>query len=200
MGGKSAFPAGRFRRSDGVVYHIDFQNAGTGVGDNVAVRDTLDADLDPASIEILAATHDVSAAVQGDKIVWIFEGIALPDSGTDEPGSHGAVDFRVRPKSTAPDGEVIGNVASVFFGEGPPAVTNLVESRIDSPPLLAPIEDQIAVEGTTTQEALSGSDPDSDPLTFKLTQGPSWATVTTTGPASGLLELSPQPGIPARCR
>ena len=89
---------------------------------------------------------------------------------------------------------MIGNVASVFFGGSPPAVTNLVESRIDSPPLLAPIEDQIAVEGTTTQEALSGSDPDSDPLLFQLAQGPSWATVTTTGPASGLLELSPQPG------
>lgn len=48
----------------------------------------------------------------------------LPDSGTNEPASHGYVIYEVDPLPGAPDGTEIKNHADIYFDFNPPIVTN----------------------------------------------------------------------------
>jgi len=65
---------------------------------------------------------------------------------------------------------------------------------VNSPPALAPIPARTAAVGLVTNQSLSASDPDNNQVTFSLVSGPSFASVTTTGPKSGNLRFAPQPG------
>lgn len=191
---KSVLPEGYVLRADTLRYHVNFQNVGTATADSVAVLDILDDDLDPESVEVLGASHNYSVEIQDHQMTWIFPAIGLADSTSDEPASHGALEYTVRPKTDAPDGAVIQNTASIYFDFNPAVLTNTVQNTIDSPPLLLPVPDRTAVEGGTTQQSLLGSDPEADPLTFALVTGPSWASVLTTGSSTGRIDLAPQSG------
>src|SRR5947208_16819945 len=48
-----------------------------------------------------------------------------------------------------------------------------------------------AAEGATTDQAVTGSDPDGDALTFTKAGGPSFLTVSTTNPTTGSIHLAP---------
>jgi len=61
----------------------------------------------------------------------------------------------------------------------------------DNPPLLSPPLDMRVEGGRTADQALSATDEDGDALTFSLALGPWFASVTTTGPQSGNLHLTP---------
>jgi hypothetical protein len=60
------------------------------------------------------------------------------------------------------------------------------------PPLLNPIANRSIAYGQITNQPLTAADPDGTPLSFSLLNGPSFASVTTTGPAAGNLRLAPQ--------
>jgi len=66
----------------------------------------------------------------GREITWTFTNIMLPDSTTDEPGSHGFVRFTAIPISSVPAGAYIENRASIFFDFNPAVVTNTVINQI----------------------------------------------------------------------
>src|SRR2546422_8428513 len=46
-------------------------------------------------------------------------------------------------------------------------------------------------EGATADQAVTGSDPDGDPLTFTKAGGPSFLTVSTTNATTGNIHLAP---------
>ncbi|HRH39575.1 MAG TPA: T9SS type A sorting domain-containing protein, partial [Flavobacteriales bacterium] len=48
----------------------------------------------------------------------------LPDSTSDEPGSHGFVKFSFVPSSSLMLGESVGNMANIYFDLNDPVVTN----------------------------------------------------------------------------
>src|SRR6185436_15831408 len=60
------------------------------------------------------------------------------------------------------------------------------------PPALNPVQNQVMALGGVKDLALTASDPDATPLNFSLLNGPSFASVTTTGPTTGNLHLAPQ--------
>jgi SdrD B-like protein/flagellar hook capping protein FlgD len=60
------------------------------------------------------------------------------------------------------------------------------------PPALNPVQSQIMALGGVKDLTLTASDPDATPLNFSLLNGPSFASVTTTGPTTGNLHLAPQ--------
>jgi gliding motility-associated-like protein len=110
-------------------YLIRFQNTGSDLAYKVVVVDTLDAVLDIASFEIGAASHAFTYSVSGQGnpvLTWTFSNINLPDSTTNEPGSHGYVRFRIRPRNDTPDGVKITNRAAIFFDYNSPVITNSV--------------------------------------------------------------------------
>lgn len=103
-----------------VTYFIRFQNVGLDTAQQVVVRDTLDPRLDPASFDMVAASHEYELLREGpgDVLRWYFNDIVLPDSATDESGSLGFILFTIQPKPFLAPGQVISNQACITFNEG----------------------------------------------------------------------------------
>ncbi|MFZ1398080.1 MAG: T9SS type A sorting domain-containing protein, partial [Candidatus Promineifilaceae bacterium] len=56
-------------------------------------------------------------------VEWFFDDINLPDSTSDEAGSHGFVKFRIRPLQPLMAGTVIENTANIYFDYNEPVIT-----------------------------------------------------------------------------
>lgn len=106
-------------------YTITFQNIGTAPAINVLVSDTLDAAIDPYSIQMLAATHPYRMELVGNNIInWHFDNINLPDSISDPLGSIGSVVMRVKLDPDLPLETQITNTANIYFDYNSPIITN----------------------------------------------------------------------------
>lgn len=106
-------------------YTIRFQNIGNYKAANVRIEDTLDANLDVSTIEILGSSHPVEFIITGShNLIFFFDNINLPDSTSDEPGSHGYVMYRILPKEGLPINTVIENTANIYFDFQEAVVTN----------------------------------------------------------------------------
>lgn len=106
-------------------YMIRFQNTGTYPADFVIIKDTLSADLDLSTLEVIAASHPYTWRMYGTRVLeFRFDNINLPDSTANEPESHGFVAFRVQPKDGLPLGKTIQNRAGIYFDYNEPVITN----------------------------------------------------------------------------
>jgi hypothetical protein len=110
---------------------------GNGPAHDVIVRDSLDADLDVSTLEILDTSHPVtSVSLDADRVLsWSFLGIELPGVAEDEPGSHGFVRFAARPRAGLLAGTEIRNTAGIYFDQNPAVVTNTVVNTVTTNPL-----------------------------------------------------------------
>ncbi|MBK9418989.1 MAG: T9SS type A sorting domain-containing protein [Flavobacteriales bacterium] len=107
-----------------IDYTIRFQNTGTFPAEFVVITDTISHELDMLSFEQGAASHPFSVSFKPGRVIeWRFDDIQLPDSASNEPGSHGLVKFRIRPKLPLLAGTVIENTANIFFDFNPPVIT-----------------------------------------------------------------------------
>jgi len=195
---KSVMPADSIVAPQPLRYHIDFQNIGTAPASRVEIHDVLDTDLDLATLIPGETSHASVFSVSGRNLLWTFDGINLPDATTDEPGSHGWVEFVARPVAGSPSGTVVQNQANILFDYNAPILTNTVVTILDSRPVFSRIPDRTLVEGWVLNQPISLSDAESDDLTFSMTAGPAWASVSKTGPQSGNLHLAPQTGDAGR--
>jgi len=81
-----------------LIYTIRFQNVGNATVSKVVVEDRLPAGLDVTSLEMGIASHSYELEVQdGNKLVWTFENINMPDSLANEAESHGYITFKIKP-------------------------------------------------------------------------------------------------------
>lgn len=108
-----------------LTYTIRFQNTGTDTAFTVAIRDTLDSDIDPFSIEVLGASHTYTWDIDAPGyMTFTFDHIMLPDSHINEAASHGFIAYRARIKPNLPLGTEIKNTAAIYFDYNVPVVTN----------------------------------------------------------------------------
>ncbi len=106
-------------------YLIRFQNTGNDYAYDVFIFDTLDAHFDPASLTILDASHELNTQVSSSGVIqFSFFNINLPDSGLNEPGSHGWIRFKVHARAGIPDPSVVYNKAYIVFDQNIPIITN----------------------------------------------------------------------------
>lgn len=106
-------------------YIIRFQNTGTDTAFTVAIRDTIDANLDILSIEWGASSHKYKPEIYGKNIVkFTFDNIQLVDSFRNEPKSNGFVKFRIKQKKDLAFGTKIQNSAGIYFDFNEPVLTN----------------------------------------------------------------------------
>jgi hypothetical protein len=78
-------------------YLIRFQNTGNFYATFVRVVDELPEFLDINTIHMINASHDYELSFPEPNVLeWFFDEIMLPDSTTDEPGSHGFIHFRIK--------------------------------------------------------------------------------------------------------
>ncbi len=108
-----------------LTYTINFQNTGNAKAFDVRVEDTLDKDLDPSSISIVSKSHPMDLEIVNNQILkFKFNNINLPDSGTNEPASHGHVKYKIDPDKSIGKGVAIKNSAAIFFDQNKPIITN----------------------------------------------------------------------------
>ncbi|MFM2190445.1 MAG: hypothetical protein RL491_831, partial [Bacteroidota bacterium] len=106
-------------------YRIRFQNTGTASAVNVVVQDTIDVSMDMSTFVTERSSHAYDVVVQGRVVTWKFSNIMLPDSGTNEPASHGFIEYAISPNAGLTDGTVVTNSADIYFDFNQPVITNL---------------------------------------------------------------------------
>lgn len=128
---KQATPAGTGRSglidedTEWFTYRIRFQNTGTDTAFYVTIRDTLDADFLPYSVETLGSSHPYELTIdKGGAMRFFFDWILLPDSGTNLEASQGYVLFRVKRREGMQPGEQLTNTAAIYFDFNAPIITN----------------------------------------------------------------------------
>ncbi len=108
-------------------YIINFQNTGNDTAFEIKILNPIDTSrLQLNTLEFLASSHQVTMNWNDweRNLDFRFDNILLPDSSTDEPGSHGFVHYRIQPKGTLVSGNNITNFAGIYFDYNRPVLTN----------------------------------------------------------------------------
>jgi uncharacterized repeat protein (TIGR01451 family) len=111
-------------------YIIRFQNTGTADAVNVVISDAILSKLNPSSIQIEDTSHPYRYQVTNNKLEVYFDGINLPASLVNEPGSHGYVAFKIKPNSNVVLNDDIQNTAKIYFDYNLPIVTNTTATTV----------------------------------------------------------------------
>ncbi len=107
-----------------IEYLIRFQNTGTDTAFRVEIRDTLPLSLDLATFRQGASSHSYQLGISGYGVLsFLFDPIALPDSGANWAASQGFVKFSISSKKGIALGTVIENRASIYFDQNTPVHT-----------------------------------------------------------------------------
>jgi uncharacterized repeat protein (TIGR01451 family) len=117
-----------------LTYTIRFQNTGNDTAFDVRILDTLRAQVQRGTVEVLAASHPLTWQLRGEGILdFRFVNILLPDSGRNEAASHGFVQYRVRVRPTLVAGDSVANAADIYFDYNAPVRTNTALTRVQWP-------------------------------------------------------------------
>ena len=134
---KRAWPAGVGATNDilpneDLSYQVRFQNTGTFMAINVVVLDTLSENVDLSSIRLGVSSHDYTFEILDDRVLsWSFENIMLPDSNSNEPASHGFLNYTIKQQPDLPNGMTIDNSAAIYFDFNEPVITNTYTHTIN---------------------------------------------------------------------
>ena len=134
---KQGFPFGfsedhYIKANQPLDYLVRFQNTGTDTAFKVVIVDTLDQNLDHASIRPGTSSHPYRFEALGNGVVqFIFDDIELPDSTTNESASHGFVRFRIEQHANLMPGTVIENTAAIYFDFNEAVITNTTLHTIE---------------------------------------------------------------------
>jgi uncharacterized repeat protein (TIGR01451 family) len=110
---------------DELEYTIRFQNTGTAPAQNIFIIDTLDAELDWSTFQLLHSTHGINVVSLGNGILrFEFNNIWLPDSSVSQELSQGHLTFRIRENIGNELFSEITNTAYIFFDWNEAIITN----------------------------------------------------------------------------
>lgn len=122
---------GILRSENDLNYTIRFQNTGTDTAFNVRIVDTLSANYNIGSFNMVDASHPYELEIQpGNVFVWYFDNILLPDSNVNEPASNGYLSFNIKKDTSLAIGDSVTNKAAIYFDFNPPIITNDATSKI----------------------------------------------------------------------
>ncbi|WP_299754949.1 IPT/TIG domain-containing protein [uncultured Pontibacter sp.] len=164
-------------------YKIRFQNTGTDVAYRVVVVDTLSEHLDLSTLQLGAASHAHRLEVSGKGLpvlTWTFDNIMLPDSNANEPGSHGYIQFSIKPKADLPEKTAVENFADIFFDYNSPVRTNVTTNRIYDMPPVVDEEARVNLEDVLATPAIAAFAPAAGKFGSEITiSGKRFATTAT---------------------
>jgi uncharacterized repeat protein (TIGR01451 family) len=109
-------------------YTIRFQNTGNAPAQDVVLKDLLDDALIPGSMTVLGYSHTPTRIFidTNNDLTVEFNGIQLPDSGSDVGGSQGFFKFRMRVAPGITHATTVANTGRIFFDLNDPIITNTV--------------------------------------------------------------------------
>ena len=127
---------------DYLNYIIRFQNLGNAEAIDVSVENAIDPNLDWTTFKLMGMSHSGAVTIENDNLLHFeFDNINLPYAEADEPGSNGYIAYRIKPKADVELGDVISNVADIFFDFNPAITTNTVTTTF--------VQDQAGPMGNT---------------------------------------------------
>lgn len=141
-------------------YTIRFQNTGTFPAVRVVITDTLSADLEWSSFEFISSSHSSSWYITNGVLHFVFDPIFLPDSVSDEPNSHGYAKFRIKPINTLMNGDMIENIANIYFDFNEPVITD---------PSIFTVDMNVGYSSVASSELSIYPNPVDDVLTIRTT-------------------------------
>lgn len=104
---------------DYLHYVVNFENTGTAPAEFVVITHDIDpAEFDVTTVEVLNASHDVKARINGNRIEFAFNGIQLGVA------AHGNILFKLKSRASLQEGDVVVNRANIFFDYNNPLLTN----------------------------------------------------------------------------
>lgn len=122
------------QEADGYLhYTIRFQNIGNADAVRVRIENPLDANLDLGTLQPLSSSHNYHLQRKNANLTFTFDDIYLPGSQYDEPGSHGYVTYRIKPRAAVTLGDSMSNKANIYFDFNDPIVTNTVTTTVQAP-------------------------------------------------------------------
>jgi uncharacterized repeat protein (TIGR01451 family) len=115
------------------TFTVFFQNTGNYPAQQIYILDTLDNNLDATSFVYLSSSHHViTQLLPGNILRFNYPAINLADSTSDEPASHGYVQFKIKRKANLPVGTTITNTAYIFFDYNAAVVTNQTSATLST--------------------------------------------------------------------
>ena len=128
---KTTLPPAYDVEKDRLIYTIRFQNTGTDTAFYVRVKDEMPTNLNLSTLRVINASHAYQLIVREKNIVeFAFPNINLPDRTTNEPKSHGFVQFSIELKAGLPVNTKIENNASIYFDYNAPIITNFATTEV----------------------------------------------------------------------
>jgi uncharacterized repeat protein (TIGR01451 family) len=108
-----------------ITYQISFQNTGTAAANTVIIRDTIDQNLNLASIRNVSTSHKVKVSIENNNVlVFRFPNINLPDSKSNYASSIGSVQYEIDRKPGLQVGTQIQKQAAIYFDFNSQVITN----------------------------------------------------------------------------
>jgi uncharacterized repeat protein (TIGR01451 family) len=109
---------------DYFTYGVHFQNTGNAPAINIAIADTLDNNLDPATFQLINFSHPNTVNITGNVLHISFPNIMLADSTSSADSSIGFFQYRIKAKPHRPMGTHIYNTAFIYFDYNEAVITN----------------------------------------------------------------------------
>jgi len=119
--------------SDNLSYNITFQNTGTDIAHDVTIKLLINTKLNPATITPAISSHAYNWLLLGDTLIFVFNGIELPDSNMNEAASHGFIRFMVQQMPNNLPGMLFAQRAGIYFDYLSPVTTNDAIVEIENP-------------------------------------------------------------------
>jgi uncharacterized repeat protein (TIGR01451 family) len=121
---QNGMPVNTILNDDPLEYVIHFQNVGNDTAFTVVITDTISNLLDLSSLEIIGSSHANYWGIYNRTLQFTFNGINLPDSGTNQLASNGFISYRIKPVANISLGNIINNTAAIYFDVNAPVITN----------------------------------------------------------------------------
>jgi hypothetical protein len=172
---KQTYPAGNIDTLQrDLIYTVRFQNTGNAEAQHIYITDTLDANVRPETFELLAYSHQPMVQIDGRAVRFNFPNINLPDSFSNEPQSHGYVQYRVKLRENLPVGTVINNTAFIYFDFNTPVITNTTTNTVS-----VEVDTTVGIRNIKpTAEVFVYPNPANKGVTITVSESMSNATVT----------------------
>ena len=121
-----------FLANDYLNYTIRFENTGTAPAETVKITDVLDSKIDESTVSMVASSHNNSLEQVGNYLTWKFNNIQLPPSVSSSTIGKGFVSFKAKLKPGFQIGDVIPNMAKIYFDTNPAIDTNIFNTEFVS--------------------------------------------------------------------
>ncbi len=162
---KQVSPKGNIPEGALLTYTLSFENTGNAAAKNIHILDTLDANVNPNSLQVITSSFPVTKNVYkitGGRTAVRFDFVNINLLDTTHPGQcDGFVMFSVNAKTGIPAGTLINNRAGIYFDDNEVVMTNTVMNTVM--PLSVPI--------LNNEQVLLYPNPVHDVLTIKTGNG-----------------------------